>query len=137
MVLSRKFSIFATKEKAIIMIFWIKNPLEANSTTDSLLGVILYLDSRSLTMKSQTFAVGTLKYLLSHPDVSLSEFAEDLESLTDKLAKYVDMSCGDINNTPPMMRSVNQYWQTYIPGIRSIVSPFAEKYNLKLEEQYE
>ena len=119
------------------MIFWLKNPLEDNSSTDSLLGVVLYLDSCSITMRSQTFAVGTLKYLLSHPNVSLSEFAEDLESLADKLAKYMDMSCGDINNTPPMMRSVNQYWQTYIPGIRSIVSPFVEKYNLKLEEQYE
>ena len=119
------------------MIFWIKNLLEANSTTDSLLGVVLYLDSHYLTLRSQTFAVGTLKYLLSHPDVSLSEFAKDLESLTDKLAKYMDMSCGDNNNTPSMMRSVNQYWQTYIPEIRSIVSPFAEKYNLTLEEQYE
>ena len=119
------------------MTFWIKNPLEANSTTASLLGVILYLESRSLTIKCQTFAVGTLKYLLSHPDVSLSEFAEDLESLIDKLAMYIEMSCGDVNITPSMMRSVNQYWQTYIPEIRSIVSPFAEKYNLKLEEHYE
>lgn len=119
------------------MTFWIKNPLEDNSTTDSLLGVIIYLESRSLTIKAQTFAVGTLKYLLSHPDVSLSEFAEDLESLIDKLAMYMDMSCADINNTPSMMRSVNQYWQTYIPGIRAIVSPFVEKYNLKLKEHYE
>lgn len=119
------------------MIFWVNNPLEDNSTTDSLLGVVLYLDSRSLTMRSQTFAVGTLKYLLSHPDVSLSEFTKDLECLTDKLAMYMDMSCGDINDTPPMMKNVNQYWQTYIPGIRSIVSSFVEKYNLKLEEQYE
>ena len=125
------------RKKRIIMTFWIKNPLEDNSTTDSLLGVIIYLESRSLTIKAQTFAVGTLKYLLSHPDVSLSEFAEDLESLIDKLAMYMDMSCADINNTPSMMRSVNQYWQTYIPGIRAIVSPFVEKYNLKLKEHYE
>lgn len=118
------------------MIFWLKNPLEDDSGTDSLLGVILYVEPTSFTMKSQTFAVGTLKYLLSHPDISLPEFAEDFKSLTEKLGKYGVVNT-EANWTNSMMKNVNQYWKNHIPEVRKIITPFVEKYNLKLEEQYE